>query len=156
MGKVITMVLVWLGFVFVILQIVRSYVPLSSTTRSTNTILWSSTQPKMGPRKELFFEIVESGLSDRFEENDISKVMKFCQYAKNMLPAPKPQGYMHDPIEEFMDALTAKAWWEPSQFEWVKGLEEQSPIIKAELESVLKAQEVFIGDSPAQQLMGAG
>jgi hypothetical protein len=36
----------------------------------------------------LFFEIVESGLNDRFKIDDIPRVFKFCQYAKSEIPAP--------------------------------------------------------------------
>lgn len=36
----------------------------------------------------LFFEIVESGLNDRFKVDQIPRVFKFCQYAKSEIPAP--------------------------------------------------------------------
>lgn len=36
----------------------------------------------------LFFEIVESGLKDRFKVDEIPRVFKFCQYAKSEIPAP--------------------------------------------------------------------
>ena len=39
-------------------------------------------------RQALFFDIVESGLNDRFEVEDIPRVFKFCQYAKSEIPAP--------------------------------------------------------------------
>ena len=39
----------------------------------------------------LFFDIVESGLNDRFKVDDIPRVFKFCQYAKSEIPAPSPK-----------------------------------------------------------------
>ena len=110
----------------------------------------------IGPRKALFFDIVESGLQDKFETSDIARVYRFCEYAKLEIPGPKPLGDMHDPCEEFIEGLTAKAWWNSQDFSWANHLEIQAPIIRCELESVLQQQEVFKGDSRYQQLMGSG
>jgi hypothetical protein len=145
--------------IYALIHIVRSYRLTNTVSGTRSHRLFSTSTPpeaKIGPRKQLFFEIVESGLADRFDSEIISKIYKFCQYAKNLIPAPVPQGFMHDPIEEYIDGLTSKPWWDPSSFEWVKGLEDQSAVITAELQSVLQQQEVFQGDSPAQRLMGVG
>jgi Aspartyl/Asparaginyl beta-hydroxylase len=110
----------------------------------------------ISPRKALFFEIVESGLSDRFSESEIPRVIKFCEYAKGEIAAPKPLAPLHEPCEEFIDGLTARPWWNTDVFDWVGKLESKSPIIAEELRGVLGAQEVFKGDSRYMGLMGAG
>jgi aspartate beta-hydroxylase len=111
---------------------------------------------ELAPRKALFFDIVESGLNDRFKEDDVPRVFKFCQYAKNEIPAPSAKVMMHDPCEEYIDDLEAKPWWNKEQFEWVAGLEAQSSIIGDELRDVLAARELFKGDSRYQGTMGEG
>ena len=112
---------------------------------------------KIGPRKQLFFEIVESGLNDRFpERNEIERVFTFCKYATSELPKPKPLGLFHDPCEEFVENLTALPWWDPSKFSWVSGLEAQSKVMAEELKFVLSEQEAFKGDSRYQNTMGDG
>lgn len=111
----------------------------------------------LSPRKALFFEIVESGLEDRFSRSAVPRVWKFCQYAKNEITPPPPQGPGHDPCEEFIDGLSARPWWDIKQFTWATELEKQSPAIRAELERVLAQQELFKGDSRFQsQTMGDG
>eukprot|EP00601_Ochromonadales_sp_CCMP2298_P009253 CAMPEP_0173203708 /NCGR_PEP_ID=MMETSP1141-20130122/19679_1 /TAXON_ID=483371 /ORGANISM="non described non described, Strain CCMP2298" /LENGTH=310 /DNA_ID=CAMNT_0014129215 /DNA_START=117 /DNA_END=1049 /DNA_ORIENTATION=+ len=111
---------------------------------------------KIGPRKALFFEIVESGLDDRFEKEEISRIGRFCQSAKLEVPYPKPLGNMHDPCEEFVEGLTAKPWWDAGDFAWSEQLEAQSAQISAELKKVLAEQELFKGDSRFQKTMGEG
>jgi len=143
-------------FICAYIHVAASYGLPSRSGTSQRLFSTASPEVKIGPRKQLFFDIVESGLNDRFDEDAITKIHKFCQYAKCIISAPEPQGFMHDPIEEFVEGLSAKAWWDPSTFAWVKGLEDKSAVINAELESVLKQQQVFQGDSPAQRLMGAG
>jgi hypothetical protein len=94
---------------------------------------------------QMFFEIVESGLKDRFKDEEISRVYNFCRYAKDELPKPTPAAHMHDPCEEYIDGLTAKPWWEPNNFDWIPGLERRAPEIMKELQRVIGGQEVFIG-----------
>jgi aspartate beta-hydroxylase len=112
----------------------------------------------ISPRKALFFDIVESGLRDRFpQENDIARVFQFCRYAKNEIPAPlKGRVRGHEPCEEYISDLTAQAWWEPEKFEWVSGLEAQCGVMADELKAVLAEQELFKGDSRYQTTMGGG
>ena len=134
---------------------VTAFLPHQRTIRiQTHTVLQMA---KIGPRKQLFFDIVESGLNDRFpEKSEIARVFKFCEYAKSEIPRPDPLGLMHDPCEEFVDGLTALPWWEPSKFSWVSGLEAQCHVMAEELKSVLSEQEAFKGDSQYQGTMGAG
>ena len=134
---------------------VTAFLPHRFTSRiQTHSLLQMA---KIGPRKQLFFDIVESGLNDRFpEKEEIARVFKFCEYAKSEIPKPNPLGAMHDPCEEFVDNLTAQPWWDPSKFGWVSGLEAQSQVMAEELKSVLSQQEAFKGDSRYQGTMGDG
>jgi hypothetical protein len=115
-----------------------------------------SMKAELAPRKALFFEIVESGLNDRFKEDDVPRVFKFCQFAKGEIPSPSAKVMMHDPCEEYIDDLEAKPWWNKEQFDWVAGLEAQSTVIGDELREVLAARELFKGDSRYQNTMGEG
>ena len=72
----------------------------------------------------MFFDIVESGLSAKFNAQEIPRILKFCAYAKEEIPKPIPQVKMHDPCEEFIDGLTAQPWWnsdDRSLFPWMEG-----------------------------------
>lgn len=110
------------------------------------------------PRKALFFEIVDSGLRDRFpNENSIAKVFKFCKYAKTEISLPPISKYLHEPCEEYIDGLRDSAWWNPSEFPWVDGLERNSHMINAELKKVIQEEaELFKGDSRYMSTMGEG
>mmetsp|Transcript_2238 Transcript_2238/g.2333 ORF Transcript_2238/g.2333 Transcript_2238/m.2333 type:complete len:335 (+) Transcript_2238:77-1081(+) len=112
----------------------------------------------LSPRKELFFEIVASGLLDRFpDQKDIPRIVKFCQYAKSEISIPSSTKYLHEPIEEYIDNLRAHPWWNPSEFSWVEELEKNSEIINNELKSVLDTEkQLFKGDSRYQSTMGKG
>lgn len=109
----------------------------------------------MGPRKELFFEIVESGLQSKFSKADIARVYELCDFTKRM-EQPAPLGPMHEPCEEYIRDLTANPWWDSDTFSWVRALEEQSPVIAKELDRVLGERD-FVGDSAYQaNVMGGG
>ena len=76
----------------------------------------------------MFFDIVESGLSAKFNAQEIPRILKFCAYAKEEIPKPIPQVKMHDPCEEFIDGLTAQPWWnsdDRSLFPWMEGKKER-------------------------------
>ena len=76
----------------------------------------------------MFFDIVESGLSAKFNAEEIPRILKFCAYAKEEIPKPIPQVKMHDPCEEFIDGLTAQPWWnsdDRSLFPWMEGKKER-------------------------------
>ena len=108
----------------------------------------------LSPRKALFFEIVESGLKDRFPQaDDVARVWQFCRYAKGEAKPPSPQVRMHDPCEEYIDGLAANAWWDtahPAFEPWLPALEARCGEIQAELAAVLAQQELFKGDSRYQ------
>ena len=112
----------------------------------------------ISPRKALFFEIVETGLKERYENEEASRIFKFCQYAKNELDSPVSIVKGHEPCEEYIDKLTPQPWWPHEQFDWVDSLNEQSPKIRNELEAVLaaEAEQTFKGDSRYQETMGLG
>ena len=44
----------------------------------------------------MFFEIVETGLEERFQQKDIQRIYKFCQYASGRIPKPMPMVDMHE------------------------------------------------------------
>lgn len=114
----------------------------------------------------MFFEIVESGLSEKFEELEITRIKKFCASTKGEIPPPiVDKSKLHDPCEEYVEGLTAQPFWSNNQHpdftRWIPALEESAPIIRRELESVLKQdaenqQELFKADSKYQQTMGKG
>ena len=84
---------------------ILSKLHLDSRTPSSSLITMAA---QLAPRKALFFDIVESGLYDRFPEGkDIPRVMKFCQYAKGETSPPKPQGKMVSRILQHFVILTA-------------------------------------------------
>lgn len=136
----------------------------ASSWRIGSSRLWAAEQtPAIPPRKALFFEIVESGLKDRFEPSDIERVFKFCSYAKGELAMPFiDKSSQHEPCEEYIEGLTARPWWSTSasaEFnKWVPALQEAAGIIRSELDNVLAQDELstFKADSNYQQTMGAG
>ena len=84
----------------------------------------------------------------------------FCS-ARGEIPAPKPAGPGHDPSEEHVDGLTAKAFWDASSeeelFPWGKALEDNAHIIQQEFEEKLQQSSMFSADSVWQnQVMGEG
>lgn len=98
-------------------------------------------------KRALFFEIVESGLADRFDSSSISRVKKLCDYTNGKIPTPKSSSFMHEPCEEYIDNLTAKPWWDANEFKWTVDLEKMTDVISSELNYVLAQQQVFKGDS---------
>lgn len=127
--------------------------PSATCLHATST---ASTTPTLAPRKELFFNIVESGLQDRFSPGDIARVLKFCAYARGEATPPVPTQPHHEPCEEYIDGLTAQPWWDASAFDWAPAVAEAAPIMRRELEAVLAQERVFLPDSKFQQTMGAG
>lgn len=111
----------------------------------------------ISPRKQLFFDIVRSGLSDRFPEDEdninsinINRIWNFCKYATNEMSLPLSMKEYHDYCEEYIDDLEAKPFWDKSSFSWVEALEETSSIIAVELNDLLekeKEQMMFKQDS---------
>lgn len=115
-------------------------------------VLMSST---VTTKKTQFFDRVEAGLLDRYKEDSISRVIQFCRYARGDMPPPRAQSAFHEPCELFIDDLTAKAWWETSDFPWVKELEKHADVIGRELQSALQADDDW-GKSRRHNSMGDG
>ena len=117
----------------------------------------AGTKAEMTPRKELFFNILESGLTDRYPGlTVVPRISKWMQYAKGEIETPVGYKEMHEPCEEFIEGLEALPYWDKSSFEWVAPLEEASKIIRQELETQLMQDELFKGDSKYQRMMGDG
>jgi hypothetical protein len=71
----------------------------------------------MNPKRSLFFDIVTSGLQDRFpatvdsrssssssSSSSINRIHKFILYAKNEVPLPSiDKSSMHEPCEEYIE-----------------------------------------------------
>lgn len=67
----------------------------------------------MNPKRSLFFDIVSSGLQDRFpvtfdssssSSSSINRIHKFILYAKNEVPLPSiDKSSMHEPCEEYIE-----------------------------------------------------
>lgn len=132
-------------------QPARSFASAAAVAKGSTTRLQA-----IGPRKEMFFDIVRSGLEDRFEKDDIARVYKFCDYSTGIISPPKGNTFGHEPCEEFIDDLTAQAWWDKSRFDWVEKVESAAGIIAAELQEVMQQDELFKGDSNYMKLMGEG
>ena len=125
----------------------------------------------LAPRRELFFEIIESGVLDRFppgEDSPATRINQFVRFAKfeEPLPIANRGAIAHDPCEEFVAGLTAKPWWDKADMDmsttkWIAELESQSSIIAQELKDVLASEiqtreRTFKGDSRYMQTMGSG
>ena len=119
-------------------------------------VVSASTLKDMSPRRALFFEILQSGLEDRFQADSLPRIEQWLRYTTREIPAPKGYKDFHDPGEEHIDGLTAAEWWDTDKFEWTAPLEETAPLIREELERVLTAEELFKADSNFQQMMGSG
>ena len=119
-------------------------------------VLSDSTLRNMSPRRALFFEILQSGLKDRFRAGSLPRIEQWLRYTTREIPAPKGRKDFHDPGEEHIDGLTAEEWWDTDMFQWTAPLEETAPLIREELELVLAAEELFKADSNFQQMMGSG
>ena len=120
------------------------------------SILSEGALRKMSERRALFFEIVHSGLEDRFKRGSIPRIDQWLRYTTGEIGAPTGYKEYHDPGEEFVEGLTADNWWDTDKFSWVAPLEETAPLIRKELETVLAEQELFKADSNFQQMMGTG
>ena len=92
------------------------------------TTLYSQQSGSINERKAQFFKIVEAGINDVYDQKDTQRIMRFCKYAKFELPLPEivtnelKRPYLYDPCEEYIDGLTAKPWWDSSDFEWAAPL----------------------------------
>ena len=89
---------------------------------------------------------MEAGLRDRYKDDDIRKILKFCQYARKEVSLPLFEDKYHDPCEEYIDGLTAKPWWNKNDFAWSKDLEKVSDVIVKELDQ-FEAEQIFKSDS---------
>jgi aspartate beta-hydroxylase len=118
--------------------------------------LSSAALEALSPRRALFFEILQSGLSDRFASGSIPRIDQWLRYTTGELPAPQGNTEFHDPGEEYVEGLTASNWWDTNKFDWIAPLEETTPLIRAELDRVLAEQQLFKADSNFQQMMGTG
>lgn len=122
----------------------------------------SSTTTTAGPSlRDLFFSAVDTELAQRFPDpNQITRVLQFVRSCRaGTIPPEAPTALpFYQPSEEFVPGLTATPWPAPESFPWVKGLEEASPVIRAELERVLAEQRVedFKGDSNVQKVSEVG
>ncbi len=88
--------------------------------------------------------------------------------ARGNLPLPEPTVPGHQPSEEHIDGLTAKAFWDvtsdPTTFPWASDLEANANIIAQELQQQILQSEsksersaLFSGDSAWQsKIMGTG
>eukprot|EP00581_Thalassiosira_minuscula_P007558 CAMPEP_0183703464 /NCGR_PEP_ID=MMETSP0737-20130205/1200_1 /TAXON_ID=385413 /ORGANISM="Thalassiosira miniscula, Strain CCMP1093" /LENGTH=345 /DNA_ID=CAMNT_0025930223 /DNA_START=101 /DNA_END=1138 /DNA_ORIENTATION=+ len=125
------------------------------------------------PRQLQFWEDVDDGLDDveKFYEakgQSMERIRTFCQRARGDLPLPEPAAPGHQPSEEHIDGLTAKAFWDVSSnaefFPWAEKLEENAHIIADEFkQQLLPTKEeaddsaLFSGDSAWQsKVMGTG
>lgn len=135
-----------------IFQICDGFVIVNNHKRSTTLL------SKIPDRKAYFFELVESGLKDRFpNRNDVQKVFQFCQFAKQEQSLPPIKEFFHEPCEEYVEGLRAYPWWNTSEFVWIHELEIKSKEIKLELENVIQQEEnLFKGDSRYMSTMGSG
>ena len=90
--------------------------------------LCSQQSGSINERKAQFFKIVEAGINDMFDPKDTQRIMRFCEYAKFELPLPEivtndsKRPHLYDPCEEYIDGLTAKPWWNSTDFEWAAPL----------------------------------
>ena len=81
--------------------------------------------------------------------------------ARGEVPPPTGSGPGHEPSEEHIDGLTAKAFWDVTNegdlFPWAQQLEDKASIIQEEFEAKVLNQDMFSADSVWQnQVMGGG
>lgn len=109
-------------------------------------------------RRAMFLNIVETGLLDRYQENDIKRIKKMLDFIRGSATMPTKDQLlpMHDPCEEYIENLTARPWWDKNNFAWVKDLESKSNEIAEELQFVETSSVVFKSDSKYAQTMGEG
>ena len=89
---------------------------------------------------------METGLRDKYNDEDIQRILKFCRYTKKELELPLIESKLHEPCEEYIDGLTAKPWWNKNDFSWSKDLEQLSSQFQEELEK-FETDRSFISDS---------
>eukprot|EP01031_Cornospumella_fuschlensis_P039482 gene39482-48065_t len=104
-------------------------------------------------RKDLFFDIVRSGLSDQFDASELVRVQEFISYASGSSPLPERCNAFS---QEVIEGLLPQPFWDPSYFPFVSSLEEKAHIIRQELESVMADESLFKADSAYSQTMGDG
>ena len=99
----------------------------------------------------------------------VARVRRWSEYASRARPLPPEatQGDpacpdLHQPCEEYIDGLSARPWWEASEFDWAAPLCAASGAIAAELDAALGAGggaggPELVGDSVYQSsMMGSG
>jgi len=135
------------------------------TIRSRTTT--ASSLSALTERQMQFWEDVDTGLDDVeafYATNglDIDRVRQFAKSAQGLVPPPTGDGPGHQPSEEHVDGLPAKAFWnaaeEPNLFPWAAELEAKSGVIAKEFEAKLaRDEQLFASDSAWQnQVMGTG
>ena len=113
-----------------------------------------------------FWEDVEEGL-DGIETfyaksgESIDRIRQFGKSARGEIPPPTGSAPGHEPSEEHVDGLTARPFWETSEFPdlfpWAAQLEAQFDVIQQEFEEKLLNSGKFASDSVWQnQVMGEG
>lgn len=101
---------------------------------------------------------METGLLDRYQPDEVKRIIKMLDFIRGTatMPTRDQLAPMHDPCEEYIEGLTATAWWDTTQFSWVKELEAKAPEIAEELAAVENSNIVFKSDSKYAQTMGDG
>lgn len=138
---------------------VAGLLPSLSRFARTRTSCPGSSLPLRSARRDLFFDIVKSGLADRFPRaEEISRVYDFIAYASGEKALPQealpPQ---QDVIPEYLPGLTAQPWWNASTFQWAVDLEKHAPEITQELQTFLReGAKTLQCDSHYATTMGPG
>ncbi len=99
-------------------------------------------------------------LSDLSKGTDISRTslarIENVIRAAGGMDSTEPSDPLQRPKYFFLPGLTAKPFWEPSQFEWVAGLEAQYETIKSELLQLRDNYSYAFGPHPQADLIRAG
>jgi len=99
-------------------------------------------------------------LSDLSKGTDISRTslarIENVIRAAGGMDSTVPSDPLQRPKYFFLPGLTAKPFWEPSQFEWVAGLEAQYETIKSELLQLRDNYSYAFGPHPQADLIRAG
>ena len=115
----------------------------------------------LSERQLQFWEDVEDGIApiaSFYTTKETDRVRTFIKSCKGDISPPAGYALDHQPSEEHIDGLSAKPFWDSSDFEWGNKLEEHSDVILKEFEeNLLKREGLFSGDSAWQiKVMGDG
>ena len=87
--------------------------------------------------RDQFFNSVDYELKRLFDSKAVERIMNFAKSCKaGIVPPSAPTLPYYQPSEEYVEGLTAKPWWDSSEFEWMAALEANTPIIQEELRQV--------------------